>query len=54
VAPTTAGQYYIYDSTTGTLYYDADSTGATAPLVVCILVGKPHLTYQDVLAVLGA
>lgn len=46
-----AGQYYVYDSGSGTLYYDADSLDGAAPVMVCTLVGIPKLTYQNVLSV---
>ncbi|MEY4591685.1 MAG: hypothetical protein RIR18_580 [Pseudomonadota bacterium] len=52
VAATTATQIYLYDTTTGTLYYDADGTGATAIVPVCVLTGAPSITYHQVLSLL--
>jgi Ca2+-binding RTX toxin-like protein len=42
-----AGQYYIYDTKAGTLYYDADSLGGKAAVAICILIGKPTLFASD-------
>jgi serralysin len=42
------GQYYVYDTKTGTLYYDADSLGGNAAVAICILTGKPTLSALDI------
>ena len=44
----TAGQYYVYDTATGTLYYDADSFGGKAAVAICILTGQPTLSASDI------
>lgn len=44
----TAGQYYVYDTKTGTLYYDADSFGGEAAVAICVLTGKPTLSAFDI------
>ena len=45
-----ADDYVIYDSGTGSLYYDADGSGAAvAPILLAVLTTKPTLTDLDFL-----
>ncbi len=44
----TTGQYYVYDTKTGTLYYDEDSFGGVAAVAICILTGNPTLSASDI------
>ena len=48
---TLATQYLIYDTTSGTLYYDSDGNGSEAPMVIVTLgvTQHPELTYNDLL-----
>jgi Ca2+-binding RTX toxin-like protein len=40
---------FIYNTTTGALWYDADGTGATAAVQVALLTGAPALAFSDFL-----
>lgn len=40
---------FIYNTTTGALWYDADGTGATAAVQVAVLTGAPALAFTDFL-----
>ncbi len=40
---------FIYNTTTGALWYDADGTGSTAAVQVALLTGAPALAYTDFL-----
>ncbi|WP_421854409.1 beta strand repeat-containing protein [Novosphingobium sp.] len=40
---------FIYNTTTGVLWYDADGTGSTAAVQVALLTGAPALAYTDFL-----
>ncbi len=40
---------FIYNTTTGALWYDADGTGATAAVQVAVLTGAPTLAFTDFL-----
>jgi Ca2+-binding RTX toxin-like protein len=42
-----SGQLFAYDTKSGKLYYDADSVGGSAAVVVAVLTGKPNITYTD-------
>jgi Ca2+-binding RTX toxin-like protein len=42
-----ANQLFAYDTKSGKLYYDADSVGGSAAVVVAVLTGKPTLTAND-------
>lgn len=44
----TADQQLVYDSESGTLYYDADGSGVAKAVVIVTLTGKPPLTPADV------
>jgi Ca2+-binding RTX toxin-like protein len=44
---TLAGQYYIYNTSNGTLYYDADGNGAGLGIAICTLTGKPNISVSD-------
>lgn len=44
-----ADDYFIYDSTSGTLYYDSDGSGAVAPIPFALLTGHPTLAAGDFL-----
>lgn len=39
---------FLYDTTTGTLRYDADGSGAIVPVLLATLVGAPSLTAADI------
>ena len=43
----TAEHFLIYDKNTGSLYYDADGSGAGAAIKFATLSGKPDLTVDD-------
>lgn len=45
---TTTSATVLYNTTTGTLSYDADGTGAQAAVAIATLTGKPALTTGDV------
>ncbi len=49
VAAQSAGQFVLYDSATGNLYYDADGSGEGAAALVATLVGVPALGAGDIL-----
>lgn len=38
---------FIYNATTGVLWYDRDGTGSTAAVQVATLTGQPALAYTD-------
>jgi Ca2+-binding RTX toxin-like protein len=40
---------FIYNTSTGALWYDADGTGATAAVQVAVLTGAPALAFSDFL-----
>lgn len=42
-----AGQLLAYDTKSGKLYYDADSVGASAAVLVAVLTGKPDLSIDN-------
>lgn len=42
-----ASDHLIYNTTTGTLYYDADGLGGTAAIIVAQIQGAPVLHYDD-------
>ena len=42
-----ANDFLIYNTTTGTLYYDPDGNGATAPTQFATLSGHPALAATD-------
>ena len=50
VAATNATQHFIYNTTSGILYYDSDGTGATAAVAVAVLgaLTHPGLAYTDI------
>ncbi|MFM7783228.1 MAG: hypothetical protein ACKPE6_01045, partial [Gammaproteobacteria bacterium] len=41
----------VYDTSTGTLYYDADGKGGTAAVPFAVLAGAPTITAADFLIV---
>ncbi len=43
-----ADDFLIYDTTTGALYYDADGTGATAPIQLATLTVAPTLANTNI------
>jgi Ca2+-binding RTX toxin-like protein len=43
------GQRYIYDTKTGTLYFDNDSLGGEDAVAIAILIGKPNITADNFL-----
>ncbi|WP_318248081.1 calcium-binding protein [Novosphingobium huizhouense] len=45
----TRAQHLIYDTDSGTLYYDADGAGGDAAVKIAVLTGAPTLTAQDFL-----
>lgn len=45
----TATQYFVYDSTTGILSFDADGNGAGAAQALVQLVGTPALTVAEII-----
>ncbi len=45
----TAAQHFIYDTTSTTLYYDADGNGAGQAVVIAVLQGVPTLSYKDII-----
>ncbi|MBL8488131.1 MAG: M10 family metallopeptidase C-terminal domain-containing protein [Rhodocyclaceae bacterium] len=51
MAAADADDRLLYDGASGALYYDADGTGATAPIQVAVVTGHPVLTAADVLIV---
>lgn len=46
-----ADQHVIYNSTTGSLYYDADGAGGTASVAFATLSGVPAVTNTDFIVV---
>ena len=46
-AATTAAQVFVYNSSTGALYFDADGSGAGAAVLVATLSNHPALTSAD-------
>lgn len=40
--------HYIYDRTTGNLYFDVDGLGGTAQILIATLVGRPDLNASDI------
>ncbi|MDD2828460.1 MAG: hypothetical protein PHW18_02670, partial [Sulfuricurvum sp.] len=44
---TDANDYILYNTTTGTLSYDADGSGATAAVQFATLTGHPTVTSVD-------
>jgi len=48
----TGSSYFAYDTTTGTLSFDADGNGAGAAVVLVTLTGAPTLAASDI--VMGA
>ena len=42
--PIAEGQYYVYDTKTGKLYYDSDSVGGNDAIAIATLIGKPDIT----------
>jgi Ca2+-binding RTX toxin-like protein len=47
----TADQHLIYNSTAGTLFYDADGVGGAAEVLVARLSGHPILTAADIVVI---
>jgi len=47
VAAVDASDHFLYDATTGSLYYDADGNGATAKVLIAVLQGTPLLNASD-------
>ena len=41
--PIAEGQYYVYDTKTGKLYYDSDSFGGNDAIAIATLIGKPDI-----------
>ncbi|HAN46734.1 MAG TPA: hypothetical protein DCQ32_09325 [Cyanobacteria bacterium UBA8156] len=48
-AATTATHRFVYNGTTGELFFDVDGTGATAPVLLATLTGAPALANTDIL-----
>lgn len=44
----TASQHFVFDTSTATLYYDADGNGAGQSVVVATLQGVTALSYKDI------
>ena len=42
-----ADQNYIYDTSTGVLYFDADANGGGKGIAICTIGNKPDLSYTD-------
>ncbi|MFZ6818632.1 calcium-binding protein [Undibacterium sp. Ji22W] len=40
--------YFIYDRTTGSLYFDADGSGGGAKILIATLLGHPDLKASDI------
>ena len=47
----TADQHVIYDTATGTLYYDSDGVGGQAQVAFAVLAGRPAIDITDFLVV---
>ena len=47
----TADQRIVYDTTSGTLYFDADGTGTAAQIAFAHLLGAPALTFFDIVVI---
>jgi hypothetical protein len=47
VAAATATGRFVYNTTTGALFYDADGSAAVAPVLVATLTGIPSLAFGD-------
>ena len=45
---TSASQRFLYNTTNGALFYDADGTGALAALQIAMLTGTPSITNADI------
>lgn len=41
--PIAEGQYFVYDTKTGKLYYDSDSFGGNDAIAIATLIGKPDI-----------
>ena len=54
VAPTTADQRILYDTSTGELSYDADGTGGAAAVKLFTLAGAPTVSASDIVLFNGA
>lgn len=50
-AATTADHHLIYNQATGTLFYDADGSGAGAKVVIAYLQGNPVLDASDIVLI---
>ncbi|WP_298192432.1 calcium-binding protein [Novosphingobium sp.] len=50
-AATTTDHHLIYNQTTGTLFYDADGSGAGAKVVIAYLQGNPVLDASDIVLI---
>ena len=51
--PIAVGQYYVYDTKSGTLYYDYDSLGDNDAVAIATLVGKPDISVDNFVAILA-